>query len=40
MPKTLAGKWRSGDEIEVYFDPRHPWLAEVDVYGLRNRESS
>ncbi|HSB14278.1 MAG TPA: DUF3592 domain-containing protein [Bryobacteraceae bacterium] len=36
VPKPFASKWRPGDEIEVYFDPRHPWLAEVDVYGMRN----
>jgi hypothetical protein len=38
VPKPLASTWKPGDEIEVYFDPRHPLIAEVDVYGLRNRD--
>ncbi len=35
IPKQIAGRWKRGDEISVYFDPAHPRIAEVDVYGWR-----
>jgi hypothetical protein len=35
MTKRQASAWQRGDEIDVYFNSRHPWFAEVDVYGLR-----
>ena len=37
MPKRLATQWKPGDQVAVYFHPDYPRIAEVDVYGWRNR---
>lgn len=35
LPKKLADRWKGRSEISVYFDPARPWLAEADVFGVR-----
>jgi hypothetical protein len=35
LPRSLEGRWRSGESIRVLYDPLDPDSCEADVYGLR-----